>query len=228
MFAESILSRIARTRVVAGFSVERAVDAVPLANALLEGGIDVIELTLRTDAAMEGLRAICDQVPEILVGVGTILTPQAVADVRDAGAHFGVSPGLNPSVVIAAQKLGLPFAPGISTPSDLEGAIELGCHFVKFFPAEASGGINYLRSMSAPYKHLGIQYFPLGGVNADNMLEYLAEPNVTAVGGSWIVKQNLVDAGDWQAITARAAEVVKVAEVVGAVKEQFENEGTQG
>lgn len=208
MFPEAILERLAATKVVAGFSVENPDDAVPLANALLAGGIDAIELTLRTPTAMEGLKFICDNVPDMLVGVGTILTPESAEEVSRAGADFGVSPGFNPRVVRAAQEVGLPFAPGISTPSDLEGAIELGCRFVKFFPAKAAGGIAYLKSMSTPYQHLGIKYFPLGGVNADNMMDYLAQSNVIAVGGSWIVKRDLVVSGRWKEITKRAADVV--------------------
>ncbi|TWT83590.1 putative KHG/KDPG aldolase [Planctomycetes bacterium CA13] len=209
MFPNEILERLENTGVVAGFSVERVEHAVPLTKALLAGGIEAIELTLRTPAGMEALKAVCAEVPEMLIGVGTILTPETVADVKSAGAHFGVAPGLNSRVVCAAKEVGLPFAPGIVTPSDLETAIELGCRFVKFFPAEASGGIPYLRSMAAPYKHLGIQYFPLGGLNADNMLDYLKEPNVSAIGGSWIVKQELVNNEDWAGIAARAADVIK-------------------
>jgi 2-dehydro-3-deoxyphosphogluconate aldolase / (4S)-4-hydroxy-2-oxoglutarate aldolase len=110
-------------------------------------------------------------------------------------------------VIRAAQEAGLPFAPGICTPSDLEAAIELGCRFVKFFPAEASGGVTYLRSMAAPYRHLGIRYFPLGGLNAENMVDYLEEENVPTIGGSWIVQKDLVMTGDWDGIAARAAEV---------------------
>lgn len=207
-FPEQILQRLDDVGVVAGFSVDRAEHAVPLANALLAGGIDAIELTLRTPAAMEGLKAICAEVPKMLVGVGTILTPDLVAEVKSAGADFGVAPGLNPRVVRAAQEIGLPFAPGIATPTDLEAAIELGCRFVKFFPAEAIGGVRYLRSLSAPYKHLGIQYFPLGGLNADNMHDYLGEPNVPSIGGSWIVKKELVDEENWDGITARAKAVI--------------------
>lgn len=206
-FPKTILDRLRKSRVVAGFSVDQIEHAVPLAKALLSGGIDAIELMLRTPAGLESVMAICSGVPEMLVGVGTILTPESAAQVQAAGADFGVAPGMNPSVVRAAQEAGLPFAPGIATPSDLETAIELGCRFVKFFPAEASGGIKYLRSMSAPYCHLGIEYFPLGGVNAENMLGYLKEPNVLAVGGSWIVNQDLVDGEDWAGITARAVEV---------------------
>ncbi|MEQ8211567.1 MAG: bifunctional 4-hydroxy-2-oxoglutarate aldolase/2-dehydro-3-deoxy-phosphogluconate aldolase [Lacipirellulaceae bacterium] len=206
-FPTEILERLAASQVVAGFSLENAVNAVPLAEALLAGGIDTIELTLRTSAGVEAVRAICANVPEMLVGVGTILTPEQASEVRDAGAHFGVSPGCNARVVNQAREIGLPFAPGVATPSDLEAAIELGCRFVKFFPAEASGGITYLRSMSAPYRHLGMQYFPLGGLNTENMLTYLAEDNIPAIGGSWIVQDRLVEAQDWTAIVARAAEV---------------------
>lgn len=199
-----------KSGVVAGFSIEKVEHAVPLAKALLAGGINVIELTFRTPAALDALKAISSEVPEVLAGVGTILTPEQVQQVKEAGADFAVSPGMNPRVIKAAVELGVPFAPGISTPSDLEAAIELGCRFVKFFPAEAAGGVPYLRSMSAPYKHLGIQYFPLGGLNAENMVDYLKEPNVPTIGGSWIVKQDLVNAGDWDGITARAAEVCRI------------------
>ncbi|MBL7044286.1 MAG: bifunctional 4-hydroxy-2-oxoglutarate aldolase/2-dehydro-3-deoxy-phosphogluconate aldolase [Pirellulaceae bacterium] len=208
-----ILPRLEACRVVAGFSVDKPEHAVPLAKALLAGGIDAIELTLRTPAAMEALKAICADVPEMLTGVGTILTPKAAAEVKAAGADFGVAPGMNPRVVRAAQEAGLPFAPGVATPSDLEAAIELGCRFVKFFPAEAVGGVPYLRSISAPYKHLGIQYFPLGGLNAENMVEYLKEPNVPVIGGSWIVKKKLVENLDWTGITARATDVIQALEV---------------
>jgi 2-dehydro-3-deoxyphosphogluconate aldolase / (4S)-4-hydroxy-2-oxoglutarate aldolase len=209
VFPEEILRRLEKPGVVAGFSVEKVEQAVPLTKALLAGGIDAIELTLRTSAAMDALKAISANVPEMLIGVGTILTSQQVAEVKAAGADFGVSPGMNPRVIRSAQQAELPFAPGIATPSDLEAAIDLGCRLVKFFPAEALGGIPYLRSMGAPYQHLGIQYFPLGGVNAENMVEYLKEPNVPTVGGSWIVKKELVDNADWDGISARAAAVVR-------------------
>lgn len=208
-FPTEILDRLRKSGVVAGFSVDNVTHAIPLAKALLAGGIDAIELTLRTPAGLESVKAICENVPNMLVGVGTILTPETAIEVKAVGADFGVAPGMNPRVVRAAQEAGLPFAPGIATPSDLEAAIELGCRFVKFFPAEPAGGITYLRSMAAPYQHLGIEYFPLGGINADNMSSYLREPNVPAVGGSWIVQKELVDRKDWSGITERAAAVFK-------------------
>lgn len=207
MFPEELILKLAQSGVVAGFSIDKPEQAVPVAKALLAGGIDAIELTFRTPAALDAVKAIAAEVPEILLGVGTILTPEQVLQVKEAGAHFAVAPGMNPRVIRAAKDAGLPFAPGICTPSDLEAAIELGCRFVKFFPAEASGGLTYLKSMAAPYKHLGIKYFPLGGINADNMIDYLKEEMVPTVGGSWIVKNDLVENEDWAGITARAAQV---------------------
>jgi len=206
-FSKQLLDRLEKSGVVAGFSVSEPEQAVPICRALLEGGIDVIELTLRSPAAMEGLRAVCADVPEMLIGVGTILTAHTLFEVKQAGAHFGVAPGLNSLVVHAAREMKFPFAPGICTPTELESAIELGCRFVKLFPAEAMGGVPYLKSMAAPYAHLGIKYFPLGGVNPGNLINYLREPMVPVVGGSWIVKKDLVEAGNWDAITEAASAV---------------------
>jgi 2-dehydro-3-deoxyphosphogluconate aldolase/(4S)-4-hydroxy-2-oxoglutarate aldolase len=210
IFPEVLLQRLRKSGVIAGFSVDNAEQAVPLCRALLAGGIDVIELMLRSAAGMDGVRAVCANLPEMLVGVGTILTPEQAREVKAAGAAFGVAPGTNPHVIRAAQEVGLAFAPGICTPSDLEAAIELGCRFVKFFPAEAAGGVHYLRSIAAPYEHLGIRYFPLGGLNAENMISYLKEDNVLAIGGSWIVKRDLVLNENWNEITARAAAVRRI------------------
>ncbi len=209
MFPEELISRLTKTRIVAGFSIQDVEKAVPLVQALLAGGIEVIELTLRTEQGLEAVHCIASEVPEMIVGVGTILTPEQAHATKDAGAHFGVAPGTNPNVIRAAQEVSLPFAPGIANPSDIEAALELGCRFLKLFPAEALGGISYLRSMSAPYNHLGLQYFPLGGVNANNMRDYLAEPNVPTVGGSWIVQNDLVASGDWSGLTARATAVTQ-------------------
>lgn len=213
LFSEKMIQRLEGERIVAGFSIEQVEHAVPLARALLTGGIGAIELTLRTPEALDAVREICSNVPEMLVGVGTILTPETAKKVKATGADFGVAPGMNPRVIRAAQEVGLPFAPGICTPSDLEAAIELGCRFVKFFPAEASGGIGFLRSMAAPYKHLNIRYFPLGGLSAENMEAYLAEDHVPAIGGSWIVTPDLVQNEDWAGITARAKSIVEKREI---------------
>ena len=200
-----ILQRIERCGVVAVLVIDDVKQAVPLAESLVAGGIDVMELTLRTPAAIDALRAIRRDVPDMLAGIGTILTPEQVGQVRDIGGAFGVAPGTNRRVVEAARAAGLPFVPGVATPSDLEAALELGCSQVKFFPAEACGGLDYLRSMAAPYAHLGIRFIPLGGLKLENMGTYLIDPLVLAVGGSWLAPRNLVQAQDWLAIRELAA-----------------------
>ncbi len=171
-----------------------------------------MELTLRTPAAIEALRVIHRDVPEMLAGMGTVLTPQQVADVHAAGAAFGVAPGLNPRVIREAQRLELPFAPGIVTPSDTEAALELGCRELKFFPAEPSGGLAYLKSLAAPYVHLGLRFLPLGGLHAGNMAGYLADPLILAVGGSWLAPRELIGGQQWTEITQRAREARSIAD----------------
>lgn len=198
-------SHLYNTGVLAVLMVDDANDAVPLAQALKAGGVDAVELTLRTDAAMEALKRIRAEVPEMLVGVGTILTPQQVNAVKEAGAAFGVAPGMNPRVVSEANRIGLPFSPGVCTPTDIELAIEQGCRVLKFFPSEPSGGLTYLRTIAAPFAHLGVKYVPLGGVNASNAEAYLKEPSVLALGGSWLGPKDLIKAKDWKGITDLAA-----------------------
>lgn len=199
-----------RTGVIAVLVIDDADDAVPVAKSLLAGGVDCVELTLRTDAAMESLKRIRAEVPEMLVGVGTILTPKQANDVKEAGAAFGVAPGMNPRVVSEAARIGLPFSPGVCTPTDIELAIEQGCRLLKFFPSEPCGGLAYLRNVAAPFAHLGVKYVPLGGVGAGNAEEYLREPNVLALGGSWLGPRGFIQRKDWGAITelASAASVV--------------------
>ncbi|MFO7937754.1 MAG: bifunctional 4-hydroxy-2-oxoglutarate aldolase/2-dehydro-3-deoxy-phosphogluconate aldolase [Kiritimatiellia bacterium] len=214
-FTTDMLNRFKKCGAAAGFTPTSAEKAVQLSKALIKGGIDIIELTLRTPTALEGLKRVCIEVPEMMVIAGTVLTPEQVMEVKKAGAHCAVAPGTNPRVVRAAQEAELPFAPGIVTPSELEAAIELGCRFVKFFPAGASGGIPYLRSMATPYKHLDIQYFPLGGVNLGNIVDYLKEENIPVAGGSWLTKKELTESENWDAITERAAELRRVLDESG-------------
>jgi 2-dehydro-3-deoxyphosphogluconate aldolase/(4S)-4-hydroxy-2-oxoglutarate aldolase len=205
-----IQARLERTRVIAVLVIDDPADAVPLAHALLDGGVDIIELTLRTDAAMESIRRIHAEVPDILLGAGTVLTPQQVAEVKAAGAAFAVAPGMNPRVVAEARSVGLPFAPGICTPTDIEFALESGCRLLKLFPSEPSGGLQYLRSIAGPFAHLGLQFIPLGGVNASNAEAYLREPLVLALGGSWLAPRELIQRKDWNAVTANARELSHV------------------
>jgi 2-dehydro-3-deoxyphosphogluconate aldolase/(4S)-4-hydroxy-2-oxoglutarate aldolase len=210
MFSPSLASKIEKIGIVAVLVVDEIKDAVPLARALLSGGVNAIELTLRTPVALDALKAIKADVPEMLLGVGTILTTEQVAQAVEAGAAFGVAPGLNPRVLAAARGAGLSFAPGILTPSDIETALEYGCQLLKFFPAESSGGLPYLKAISAPYSHLGLRFMPLGGLNAKNMTSYLADPSIAALGGSWLAPRELIKAGQWENITTLAAESVRI------------------
>lgn len=206
-----MLQTIEGSGVVAVLIIEDAEHAVPLAQALLAGGVRAMELTLRTDSAVDGLKRIRADVPDMLAGIGTVLHPDQVDEVVAAGAQFAVSPGLNPDVVIRAKELDLPFAPGVMTPTDIEQAIELGCRELKFFPAVPGGGLPMLSSLRAPYAHLGIRFLPLGGINADNMTEWLKNDGVFAVGGSWLAPKDAIANGDWdriQSIARTAADSV--------------------
>jgi len=206
MSVPQVFHDLESTGVLAVLVVDQVADAVPLAEALLAGGVTAMELTLRTDAAMASLEAIRQAVPKMIVGIGTILNTEQVKQVADKGAAFGVSPGVNPRVVEAALECGLPFAPGVATPTDIEVALSLGCRRLKLFPAEHLGGLGYLRSISAPYNHLGVKYVPLGGVGPKNLAEYIAEPLVAAVGGSWLAPPDAIADQDWGRITKSAQE----------------------
>lgn len=208
LFPETLLEKVRANPVIAVVVIDDAASAVPLARALVDGGISAIELTLRTPAALDALSAIRAECPDILAGLGTVLTTDQVHQAIERGAAFAVAPGLNPEVVRAATAAGLPFAPGIATPSDIECAVSLGCRLLKFFPAEPSGGIAYLKSISAPYAHLGLEYIPLGGLSAGNFTDYLALDRVPAVGGSWIAPRDLIMRQDWNAVTRNAREAV--------------------
>lgn len=217
-FDPTLAHRIERCGIIAVLVIDRVEDAVPVARALLDGGVDVIELTLRTPAAMDALRSIKQGVPEMISGVGTILTPEQVRNVAAAGAAFGVAPGLNPRVVQAAQDAGLSFGPGILTPSEVELAVELGCTLLKFFPAEPSGGLSYLKAMVSPFAHLNLKFIPLGGLNAKNMGTYMSDPCIAALGGSWLAPRDLIMAGAWDAITNLAAEASGIIQTVRAAR----------
>lgn len=205
---EELYTHLHRTGVIAVLMIDDAKDAVPVAKALLAGGVDCMELTLRTPVAMDALRRIRNEVPQMTAGVGTILTPQQAREVKEAGAAFGVSPGMNPRVVAEAIQIGLPFAPGICTPSDIEQALELDCRLLKFFPAEPSGGLDYLKAVAAPYAHLGVRYIPLGGIDENNAVKYLRSPHIHAVGGSWLASKELIQRREWEAITTNAKRAV--------------------
>jgi len=208
---KEIQDEIAKEGIIAVIEIESEKNAVPLARALLEGGIKIIELMLRTPAAIPSISLIEKEVPQMYIGIGTIIeTGQAAMVKKESGVHFGVSPGINPEIVKEAIAADLPFAPGIATPSELEQAISLGCRVVKFFPAEGMGGLSYLKSINAPYNHLDIKYIPLGGISPDNLTSYAKFVPVLAIGGSWIASKELINAQDWKEITKRAREAKSI------------------
>lgn len=206
----SILDKLAEYGVIPVIAIESVDHALGLADALIEGGLPVAEITFRTDAAADVISLLAEKRGELILGAGTVLTPENLQKAKDCGATFAVAPGLNPDVVKKARDIDLPFFPGIANPTDIEMALSLGCKTLKFFPAEASGGIKYLNSISAPYKHTGVKFIPTGGINANNLSSYLALPIILACGGTWIAKNEDMAAGNWDEIAARCKEVAKV------------------
>ena len=174
-------------------------NAVPLAKALAAGGLNCAEITFRTACAKEAIAKITKEMPDMLVGAGTVLTPEQADEAIEAGSKFIVSPGFNPRVVKHCLERGVPVLPGCATPSEVEQAIEMGLKAVKFFPAEAAGGLNMIKSMAAPYQQ--VKFMPTGGINEENMLDYLAFDKIIACGGSFMVKDSLIDAGNFEEIT---------------------------
>lgn len=202
----SVLDRVAELGVVPVIAIDSVAHALLLADALLAGGLPVVEITFRTDAAAEVIRVLAKERPDLIVGAGTVLTPETVRVAVDAGARFAVAPGLNQRVVKSAQELGLPFVPGIANPSDIEAGLELGCKLLKFFPAEALGGTKLLSALSAPYKHTGVRFMPTGGASIANLESYLKIDTVAAVGGTWIAKKEDMAEGKWDVIAQRCRE----------------------
>lgn len=215
-FTQELTARIEKAGVIAVLVIERAEDGPTVARALLRGGIDVMELALRTENSLEALARIRREVPEMLAGVGTILRPDQVDAAVEAKAAFGVSPGLSEAVMTRALEKQFAFAPGLLTPSEIERALAFGCRSVKLFPAEPSGGIAYIKSVYAPYAHLGVRFIPLGGLKLGNLGDYLREPCILAAGGSWLAPQSAIQRQDWAAIERNAADARrKVAELRG-------------
>lgn len=206
-----MIDRILAKRIVPVVVLDSADSAEPLAEALLAGGLDIMEITFRTTAAEESIRRIAKRFPDILLGAGTLLAAEQVIRARNAGAVFGLAPGLNPEVVNTAKGAGLEFSPGVMTPSEVEQALSLGCKLLKFFPAEAAGGVNMLKSLAGPYAHTGVRFVPTGGVTSTNLSSYLKLPVVAAIGGSWMVDKALVNAGKWEEITRLTKEALEAA-----------------
>ena len=190
--------------------IDSADSALGLADALLAGGLPVAEITFRTAAAADVISVLAQKRPELIVGAGTVLSPETMQQAKDCGARFAVAPGLNPAVVDKAKQIGMPFVPGVNNPTDIEGALALGCTTLKFLPAEASGGIAYWNAIAAPYKHTGVRFVPTGGVSIKNLAAYLALDVVAACGGTWIATKDDIAQGNWSQIAARCREVAAV------------------
>lgn len=203
-FAAELEDTLCRDSLLAVLTIKNAEDAVPLAQALVDGGVRIMELAWRTSATLAALEAIRREVPEMLAGVGTLLRVEQLAAAQNAGAAFGVSPGLSVALLKGAAKLGFSYAPGVMTPSEIQVAVENGSSFLKYFPAESAGGRAHLKSMNAPFAHLGLRYIVLGGLNEDNAAGYLEEPCVSVLGGSWIAPPDLISRKDWKSISERA------------------------
>ncbi len=197
---EQIVKQLKEVRVVPVLALESVESGIKMAEILDRNGLKCAEVTFRTDAAEEVIREITKRYPDICVGAGTVLNREDLRRAFGAGAVFAVAPGFNPSVVGEAIERGYPFFPGVATPTDVEQAMALGCRTLKFFPAEAAGGTKMLKSIIAPYRHLGVRFIPTGGISTDNLDEYLAIPEVIAVGGTWLGKSTHIAAGQWDLI----------------------------
>jgi 2-dehydro-3-deoxyphosphogluconate aldolase/(4S)-4-hydroxy-2-oxoglutarate aldolase len=206
----AVLEQFGKIGIIPVVVLDDAKDAEPLGQALMEGGLPCAEVTFRTAAAEESIRIMAEKFPNMLVGAGTVLTTDQVDRAVAAGAKFIVSPGINPKVVDYCVKKNIPITPGTCNPSNVETALEFGLDVVKFFPAEPAGGLKYIKAIAAPY--VGMKFMPTGGINAENVKDYLKYDRILACGGSWMVKGDLIKAGDFNKIrelTAEAAQIVK-------------------
>ena len=202
----AVLEQISKIGIVPVVKIDNAADALPLAKALCAGGLPCAEVTFRTSAAAEAIKIMTDNFPSMCVGAGTVLNAEQVDAAVAAGAKFIVSPGLNPRTVKYCVEKNIPITPGTSSPSDIEQAIELGLDVVKFFPAEQSGGLAKIKAMAAPYTM--VKFMPTGGINTKNLADYLSCDKILCCGGSWMVKGDMIKAGEFDKITAMTKEAV--------------------
>ena len=202
----AITTQLQRLKVVPVIALDYAEDILPLADTLAQNGLPVAEITFRSPAAGEAIRLLRQQRPDFLIAAGTVLTADQVFQAKNAGADVVVTPGFNSKIVQLCQDLGLPITPGVNNPMAIEAALELGIVTVKFFPAEASGGVKMIKALLGPYAQLKIM--PTGGIGLQNIQDYLAVPNVVACGGSWFVEKTLISAKNWSEINRLTQEVV--------------------
>jgi 2-dehydro-3-deoxyphosphogluconate aldolase/(4S)-4-hydroxy-2-oxoglutarate aldolase len=204
----STTEQLKALKVIPVIAIDNAEDIIPLGNVLAENGLPAAEITFRSDAAVEAIRLLKQHQPDMLIGAGTVLNREQVIAAKEAGASFIVSPGFNPNTVRACQELEIDIVPGVNNPSAVEAALEMGLTTLKFFPAEASGGISMVKSLLAPYTD--IQLMPTGGITPNNIKDYLAVPRVIACGGTWMVDKKLVAEANWEEIGRLTREVVEL------------------
>lgn len=201
-----IIERLRQFKVVPVIALDNAEDILPLADTLAENGLPVAEITFRSDAAAEAIRLLRTHKPDFLIAAGTVLTAEQVVSAKNSGADFVVTPGFNPKIVKLCQDLDFPITPGVNNPMSIEAALEVGITAVKFFPAEASGGVKMIKALLGPYGQL--QIMPTGGIGLHNINDYLAIPNVVACGGSWFVEKQLIRSKNWDEIGRLVKEVI--------------------
>ncbi|AIV08044.1 MULTISPECIES: bifunctional 4-hydroxy-2-oxoglutarate aldolase/2-dehydro-3-deoxy-phosphogluconate aldolase [Vibrio] len=202
----SIKEQLKALKVIPVIAIDKAEDIIPLGKVLAENGLPAAEITFRSAAAAEAIRLLRETQPDMLIGAGTVLNREQAIAAKEAGATFIVSPGFNPNTVKACQEIGIDIVPGVNNPSTVEAALEMGLTTLKFFPAEASGGINMVKSLLAPYTD--IELMPTGGINPANIKDYLAIPRVLACGGTWMVDKKLIEAGNWEELARLTREAV--------------------
>lgn len=202
----SIKQQLKALKVIPVIAIDNAEDIIPLGKVLVENGLPAAEITFRSEAAVEAIRLLRQAQPDMLIGAGTVLNREQAIAAKEAGATFIVSPGFNPNTVKACQEIGIDIVPGVNNPSTVEAALEMGLTTLKFFPAEASGGINMVKSLLAPYTD--IELMPTGGISPANIKDYLAIPRVLACGGTWMVDKKLIEAGNWEELARLTREAV--------------------
>ncbi|EPA0959638.1 bifunctional 4-hydroxy-2-oxoglutarate aldolase/2-dehydro-3-deoxy-phosphogluconate aldolase [Vibrio parahaemolyticus] len=202
----SIKEQLKALKVIPVIAIDKAEDIIPLGKVLAENELPAAEITFRSAAAVEAIRLLRENQPDMLIGAGTVLNREQAIAAKEAGATFIVSPGFNPNTVKACQEIGIDIVPGVNNPSTVEAALEMGLTTLKFFPAEASGGINMVKSLLAPYTD--IELMPTGGINPANIKDYLAVPRVLACGGTWMVDKKLIEAGNWEKLARLTREAV--------------------
>ncbi|ELV8656621.1 bifunctional 4-hydroxy-2-oxoglutarate aldolase/2-dehydro-3-deoxy-phosphogluconate aldolase [Vibrio vulnificus] len=202
----SIKEQLKALKVIPVITIDKAEDIIPLGKVLAENGLPAAEITFRSAAAAEAIRLLREAQPDMLIGAGTVLNREQAIAAKEAGATFIVSPGFNPNTVKACQEIGIDIVPGVNNPSTVEAALEMGLTTLKFFPAEASGGINMVKSLLAPYTD--IELMPTGGINPANIKDYLAIPRVLACGGTWMVDKKLIEEGNWEELARLTREAV--------------------